>query len=73
MSDPNDKTLPSRTPEWWVYGTALAPPVIQVEERRTGALGFITAYTEAEWRQAFHAPSAPYPWTDPERVKVSQP
>ena len=54
--------------DWWVYSTAVENGVLLVESRRTGERGYVPDPTPEEWRQAFHAPSNPYPWSDNARV-----
>ena len=35
-----------------------------------GAMATVDDPSQGEWRDAFHAPSAPYPWADGARVHV---
>jgi hypothetical protein len=51
-----------------VYSTAVADGVILVKNTVTGKRGCVANPTPEEWKQAFHAPSRPYPWSHPERV-----
>lgn len=54
--------------DWWVYSTVLEGRSILVKDRNTGQRGSVIDPTPEEWRQAFHAPSRPYPWPDAARV-----
>ena len=56
--------------DWYVYSTAVEDRVLLVECRNTGERGYVANPTPKEWRQAFRAPSNPYPWTDETRVIV---
>ena len=59
--------------DWWVFSTATRDVVLMVECQITGAFGIIRNPTQEEWDEAFHAPSAPYPWMgEPSRVEVVQ-
>jgi len=48
--------------EWMVYSTAVGTGVIMVR-CECGALGGVPAgrFEQADWNEAFYAPSAPYP------------
>jgi hypothetical protein len=56
--------------DWWVYSTAVGDGAILVENRSTGQRGIISHPTPDEWSDAFHAPSSPYRWLEPERIAV---
>ena len=56
--------------DWWVYSTAIEDKVLLVECRKTGERGYVADPTLDEWRNAFHAPSNPYPWSDNVRVVI---
>lgn len=59
--------------DWWVFSTAILDGVLMVECRATGAFGIVRNPTKEEWRKAFHAPSRPYRWDQPERVEITSP
>lgn len=54
--------------DWWVYSTVIHGRAILVKDRNSSLRGQIVDPTPDEWRQAFHAPSRPYRWTDAARV-----
>lgn len=56
--------------DWWVFSTAIQDVVIMCQCRDCGAFGIVEEHSREEWGQAFHAPSHPYRWHDPERVIV---
>ncbi len=60
----NMPLVPNNEHDWWVYSTAVSSHVLLVECRKTGDRGYVAKPTPEEWRQAFHAPSNPYPWSD---------
>lgn len=62
--------VPDGAHDWWVYSTAIGNHVLLVECRKTGERGYVPDPTPEEWRQAFHAPSNPYRWTDQERIII---
>ena len=55
--------------DWEVYSTALAQGYLEVMCRRCGLLGDVTDPSKEEWTRAYHAPSNPYSWTEPNRVR----
>jgi hypothetical protein len=59
-------------PDWWVYSTATEDHVLLVKDRKSTARGYVENPTPDEWSKAFHAPSNPYPWTDPSRIIVDR-
>jgi hypothetical protein len=54
--------------EWVVYSTATRQVCLELHCRRCALTGAVMDPTEEEWAKAFHAPSKPYWWTQPERV-----
>jgi hypothetical protein len=58
--------------EWVVYSTALAEGWLMLQCVECGLMGTIEEPSLEEWRQAFHAPSRPYPWLDAGRVVHKQ-
>ncbi len=61
---------PQHAHEWLVFSTALDTGSLLVRCRACGALGTVERPSAEEWQRAFTAPSAPYPWTEPDRVTV---
>ena len=59
-----------RPDDWWVYSTAVAEGAILVENRATGQRATVRDPSREEWDAAFHAPSAPYRWPNPERLVI---
>ena len=58
--------------DWWVVSTAVDPPTLLLEDRTTGVSGFVRPETKEEWRRAWSAPSAPYPYEgDTQRVSLT--
>lgn len=55
--------------KWVVFSTALATCELMVA-CECGAFGTVPNPTKREWSDAFHAPSKPYSWNEPKRVKV---
>ena len=53
---------------WVVYATAFRPPCLELECYQCGVLGNVFDFSSEEWDRAFHAPSKPYRWREPERV-----
>lgn len=49
--------------EWQVYSTALCPPSLMVWCKGCGKAGYVEQpqFTQADWEQAFYAPSNPHP------------
>jgi hypothetical protein len=56
--------------DWWVYSTASDDRSLLVEDRNSGDRGYVPDPTEAEWKEAYHAPRRPYPWRHAGRVIV---
>lgn len=56
--------------QWFVFSTGLDQVSLLVQCAGCGAIGRVADPTEEEWGRAFHAPSSPYPWEEPERVIV---
>ncbi len=55
--------------EWIVFSTAVN--IVSLLVRcECGAVGLVKAPTAKEWGRAFHAPSHPYPWKEPQRVEI---
>lgn len=54
--------------EWVVFSTALAQGWLMLQCVRCGRHGTVDDPSKTEWSAAFHAPSAPYRWTDDGRV-----
>lgn len=53
---------------WVVFSTALTEGWLMLQCVRCGRHGTVTDPSKQEWSDAFHAPSAPYCWTDDGRV-----
>jgi hypothetical protein len=56
------------THEWRVVSTASHPVCLELQCSSCGTYGTVDDPTADEWEEAFHAPSKPYPWTEPDRV-----
>jgi hypothetical protein len=54
--------------EWVAFSTALGEGWIMLQCVRCGRHGTVDDPSKTEWSDAFHAPSAPYRWTDDGRV-----
>lgn len=52
--------MPEHSHEWIVHSTALVDPAILVR-CACGQAGSVQKYEPDDWRQAFHAPSRPFP------------
>ena len=55
--------------EWLVVSTALCEGCLILQCRKCDATNAVDSPTPGEWREAFHAPSYPYPWTDTTRLR----
>lgn len=55
--------------QWIVFSTALADVFLMVY-CECGDYGIVREPSKKEWSDAFHAPSNPYPWNEPERVEI---
>lgn len=58
------------THSWVVFSTCLSTVKLMVQCAGCGIVGVVPEPTVQEWGDAFHAPSNPYQWTEPERVRV---
>jgi len=56
--------------DWGVISTVLKDVWLLAQCVECGAYGRVSDPSDEEWRQAFHAPSNPYPWSDNERVEL---
>jgi hypothetical protein len=59
---------PSCNHQWIVWCTALVPPTIELYCKICRQYATVKDHTSGEWRDAFYAPSNPYPWHDLSRV-----
>jgi len=59
----------SHSHKWIVFSTLLEESWLLVK-CECGDVGAIKDPTSEEWSEAYHAPSSPYLWPDPERVEV---
>jgi hypothetical protein len=55
--------------DWHVFSTILDKSSLLVR-CECGAVGVVEDPSKAEWNKAFHAPSHPYQWGEPDRVKI---
>jgi hypothetical protein len=55
--------------EWVVYSTATHQGFLEVYCRNCGLLGNVIDPSKEEWARAFYAPSKPYAWNQPDRVR----
>lgn len=61
--------MPNCSPHRWVvFSTALMQGSLMLLCLDCGAYGTVDNPTKEEWSAAFHAPSEPYFWNEPERV-----
>lgn len=56
--------------EWVVFSTDMTDVFLMLECVECGAFATVNDPTQAEWRQAFDAPSRPYRWDDRMRVVI---
>ena len=55
---------------WVVFSTALEEGWLMVQCTKCGLHGTVDDPTMEEWSRAYHAPSAPYPWTEESRITL---
>jgi len=54
----------------WIVFSTLLDKVWLLVMCECGDVGAVKDPTDEEWMKAYHAPSSPYPWLEPDRVDV---
>jgi hypothetical protein len=55
---------------WVVFSTAMKEVALMLQCVKCGEFGTVDDPTQEEWKEAFHAPAQPYPWTDESRITI---